>query len=436
MRVIDIFNQAARQFPNRPCLIEEERSWSYAEVRRAAFGLACWLNDEVEGDSPRIAVLSWLRRGNRRRACDIPAKWCLDPRQLECTERPYRKLPAYEPLPAAARTSLAGDRGHTGRKAANCPLRLLFDTASLDAPAGSRRVRGGWRMRRRFSQRVERPALPKRRCGPTAHGRRNSPISTQGSPITALLNLAATPISHAAGLVSIYMFALGASTVLIDRAEPTRVMNALEAYRVTTVFLPPTVIYTLLADPDVRNRDFSSLQNMIYAAAPMSVDKLKAAIEVFGPVMTQTFGQAEAPMVCTILTRDDHVEALKRRDDSRLASCGRPALLTQVAIVDDAGNAVPDRTVGEVVIRDLLMAGYFENEEATTACRLRRYSTAAYRRPRLHRRSRIRLDHRPQARHDHLRGIQCISFGNRTRSLESRGRPGLRRHRVSGSKVG
>jgi acyl-CoA synthetase (AMP-forming)/AMP-acid ligase II len=374
MRVIDFFNQAARKFPNRPCLIEEERSWSYAEVRRAAFGLACWLDDEVEGDSPRIAVLSPNCAGAivavlaifQRNGVWIPANSKAPSDHIGSFLRTSRcqLLLAHRSLEGAAMQAA---------RLANCPLRLLSDTASLDAPAEELTARP-WRMEDAATLFATggttgspKAAVWTHRTWATQFANFHAGVSHRGTPV----NLAATPISHAAGLVSIYMFALGASTVLIDRAEPTRVMNALEAYRVTTVFLPPTVIYTLLADPDVRSHDFSSLQNMIYAAAPMSVDKLKAAMEIFGPVMTQTFGQAEAPMVCTILTRDDHVEALKRRDDSRLASCGRPALLTQVAIVDDAGNAVPDRTVGELVVKgDLLMAGYFENEEATAACRL------------------------------------------------------------------
>ena len=42
----------------------------------------------------------------------------------------------------------------------------------------------------------------------------------------------------------------------------------------------------------------------------MSVDKLVEAIEVFGPVLTQTYGQAEACMICTFFSPADHVEAL------------------------------------------------------------------------------------------------------------------------------
>ena len=57
----------------------------------------------------------------------------------------------------------------------------------------------------------------------------------------------------------------------------------IEAYQVTHLFLPPTAIYMLLADEHVKEHDYSSLRYFWYAAAPMSVEKLKEAIAVFGP---------------------------------------------------------------------------------------------------------------------------------------------------------
>lgn len=167
------------------------------------------------------------------------------------------------------------------------------------------------------------------------------------------------------------LLAIGATTVILDRAEPGLLMDAIERHRVTTLFLPPTVIYSMLAHPDVRARDYSSLQNLIYAAAPMSVRKLKEAWEVFGPVLVQTFGQAEAPMVCTALDQEAHRRAIMSGDDRRLASCGRPTLLTSVAILDESGHVQPPGATGEIAIAgDLLMAGYHGNPEATAACRV------------------------------------------------------------------
>jgi acyl-CoA synthetase (AMP-forming)/AMP-acid ligase II len=140
---------------------------------------------------------------------------------------------------------------------------------------------------------------------------------------------------------------------------------------VTRLFLPPTAIYALLAHPGVRDHDFSSLKHFIYAAAPMAVDKLREAMDVFGPVMTQTFGQAEAPMIATVMTPREHVEALQDdRKAARLASAGRPSLVAKVAILADDGRVLGPGQEGEICIRGaLVMDGYHEDPEQSASTR-------------------------------------------------------------------
>jgi len=129
--------------------------------------------------------------------------------------------------------------------------------------------------------------------------------------------------------------------------------------------MPPTLIYMLLAHPDVRRHDYSSLRYFMYAAAPMAAEKLREALAVFGPVMAQTFGQVEAPMVCTYLSPQDHVDALALHPE-RLLSCGRPTPLTRVAIMDDEGRLQPQGERGEIVVQgSLVMSGYHDQPEAT-----------------------------------------------------------------------
>ena len=62
----------------------------------------------------------------------------------------------------------------------------------------------------------------------------------------------------------------------------------------------------------------------------MSVDKLAEAIKVFGPVLTQTYGQAEACMICTFFSPEDHVAAL---DEQQAPPAGelRPDLALDAA---------------------------------------------------------------------------------------------------------
>ena len=100
-------------------------------------------------------------------------------------------------------------------------------------------------------------------------------------------------------------------------ADPGAILAAIERHKVTHVYMPPTLIYMLLAHPDIGKYDYSSLSRLIYAAAPMSVDKLVEAIKVFGPVLTQTYGQAEACVICTFFSPADHGSPKLRRQPIR-----------------------------------------------------------------------------------------------------------------------
>ena len=182
--------------------------------------------------------------------------------------------------------------------------------------------------------------------------------------------LVAAPMSHAAGIASFATILQGGTIIVMDGMVPERLLAIIEQYQVTSLFLPPTAIYMLLADDDVKNYDYSSLRYFWYAAAPMSVEKLKEAIEVFGPVMVQTYGQVEAPMMCTFLSARDHVEAVVTGNASMLRSCGKIAPHVELAIMDDEGNRLPQGQEGEIAVKgNLLMKGYYKNPEATREIR-------------------------------------------------------------------
>jgi len=190
-----------------------------------------------------------------------------------------------------------------------------------------------------------------------AYGQRERPV-----------NLAAAPLTHAAGFVTFATLARGGKVVILDGPDPARVVEAIVQHRVTELFLPPTAIYRLLSHPGTRGHDFSSLRYFIYAAAPMSVEKLKEAIQVFGPCMTQVFGQSEAPMLCTYLSPEEHLVDGEIAPDEVLSSCGHATPLIELRIMDDAGEEVPDGVRGEICVRgDLVTPGYYKQPEVTVA---------------------------------------------------------------------
>jgi acyl-CoA synthetase (AMP-forming)/AMP-acid ligase II len=177
--------------------------------------------------------------------------------------------------------------------------------------------------------------------------------------------LIVSPITHAAGTFGLLLFSMGATIIVHSHFNAEDIISAIETHKITHFYLPPTAIYMLLSHPGVRQRDFSSLKCFIYTSAPMSADKLKESIEVFGPVMVQFWGQTEVPCFCTCLTAAEHSvpdEELGRR----LKSCGRPMLLTPVEVMDDDGRILPPGERGELVARgNLVMKGYYKNPEAT-----------------------------------------------------------------------
>ena len=178
------------------------------------------------------------------------------------------------------------------------------------------------------------------------------------------------PLSHAAGVLAFVMCSLGATHVIMPRFDALEVLRNIERYRVTHLYLPPTALYNLLAHPEVCNFDYSSLRGFLLAGSPVAPDKLKKAVEVFGPCMCQSYGQTEAPMILTFLDRKTIADAAAGVHPERLASCGKPTVAVRLAIMDDAGKILPAGERGELVARgSLICGGYYKMPEATVEIR-------------------------------------------------------------------
>jgi len=72
--------------------------------------------------------------------------------------------------------------------------------------------------------------------------------------------LALAPLTHAAGVLCFPIMAQGGRIVIMHHPDIGEFLRLIEAYRVTHVFLPPTVIYMVLDSPKLASADLSSLQ--------------------------------------------------------------------------------------------------------------------------------------------------------------------------------
>ena len=179
------------------------------------------------------------------------------------------------------------------------------------------------------------------------------------------INLVATPLSHVAGEVAHAVFAEGGVNVILPSADPVLILEAIESYRITSLFVPPTLLYMMLARNVPGKHDYSSLRHLMYGAAPISVEKLREAWSVFGPVMTQLYGLMEATSTVSIMGPDEHAKVL---DTDRFGSIGRGSPLVMVDVRNEQGEFVAPGERGEVVCRGPnLCAGYEANPEATQA---------------------------------------------------------------------
>ena len=155
--------------------------------------------------------------------------------------------------------------------------------------------------------------------------------------------LALAPLTHAAGVLCFPVLAMGGEVVILTAPDLTEFLAAVPRHRVTHTFLPPTLIYMLLAHHDLSVTDLSSLQCFWYGAAPMSAARLEESIDRIGPVMAQFFGQTEAPMMISTMAPGDHFGVDGSIALERLSSAGRPAPLVTVAIMNDDGHAAAGR---------------------------------------------------------------------------------------------
>jgi acyl-CoA synthetase (AMP-forming)/AMP-acid ligase II len=186
------------------------------------------------------------------------------------------------------------------------------------------------------------------------------------------VHLVVAPLTHAAGVFHWALLPLGATTVIQTSTEPAEILASLEKYRISVLFMPPTLIYMLLSDPSLKKYDYSALRYFVYGAAPMSVEKLRLATDAFGDVMMQCYGQTECLMAITVLTKEDHAEIRSNPALShRIASAGRAGPFSRVEIMDDEGQIIADNRPGEIVCRSgLLMLEYYKQPEETSATRL------------------------------------------------------------------
>ena len=186
------------------------------------------------------------------------------------------------------------------------------------------------------------------------------------TPGDAILH--AAPMSHGSGLyIMAHVARLGVQVVPESGGfEPEEIFGLFKAWPRASMFAAPTMIKRLVGCPADCHVD--NIRTLIWGGAPMYGEDILQALERFGPRLAQIYGQGEAPMTITTLSKQDIAERDHPRWRERLASAGKPYAGVEVILADAQDAPLAGGETGEILCRgDVVMAGYWRNEEASAA---------------------------------------------------------------------
>ncbi|MBB5185926.1 acyl-CoA synthetase (AMP-forming)/AMP-acid ligase II [Zhongshania antarctica] len=181
-------------------------------------------------------------------------------------------------------------------------------------------------------------------------------------------DLVCAPNFHIGGIGTLLLPILAGATVVLHASfNPMAVVDDLENHKIDNMFIVPAMIMAILDYvPNVEQRDFGSLRQLLYGASPISTGLLERALKIFKCDFYQCYGMTETTGTIVSLSPEDHSRALNGQPEL-LQSCGRPQAGVEVKVVDTSGNTLACGETGELLVRSEANMLRYYNREAATA---------------------------------------------------------------------
>ena len=175
-----------------------------------------------------------------------------------------------------------------------------------------------------------------------------------------------TPMFHISCLIlSLAALQRGATQLILPQFDYETTTAAMRAHKVTFINTVPTILSMALARDDFTPDVLAGLRLIMYTGAPMGLPLLHELMGVYRGGLVQFLGQTE-DLPQTVLTPEDHRNALDGIAPDRLKSAGRPCAGVNLMICDDAGNPVTRGEIGEIATRaGTAMSGYWNLPDET-----------------------------------------------------------------------
>jgi len=357
--------EAARIYPDRVAVRQDDVVLSYSELDARTASLAGWArhNDVQPGDRvgvmmPNVVEFAVVYYGLLRAgAVVVPINPLLKGREVEhyLRDSGARTIFAWHEAPGAAEgavvtgarlvvVSPSGSEFDAAPALASVAVRTADDTAVILYTSGT-------------------TGTPKGAELTHENLLRNAAISATGlfalEPDDVILGC--LPFFHTFGQTCVLNAAImsGAAITLVPRFDPTRVLEVVRRDKVTVFAGVPTMYVALASIAGTDGRAAAStLRLCISGGAALPVEVLHTFEAAFGAHILEGYGLSETSPVASF----------NRVGHRREGSIGIPIEGVSMRVVDDTGVDVPHGAIGEIAIRGHnVMKGYWNRPEATAA---------------------------------------------------------------------
>jgi len=179
-----------------------------------------------------------------------------------------------------------------------------------------------------------------------------------------LSQLCVMPLFHTMGVRTLEASALlnGKMVCLPDYSAPA-VLDAIEQERMGGIFLVPTMYHDILNQPDIADRDVSSVIRSGFAGMTMAPSLIEKCCDTFGDTFLNFYGSSEI-----------YTFAVSNRQRAKPSAAGKPGLYQEMRIVtgDPDRRVMPDETVAQGEVGEIIVTlnspdafkGYWKRPDA------------------------------------------------------------------------
>ena len=171
--------------------------------------------------------------------------------------------------------------------------------------------------------------------------------------------MVATPIFHCWGLINgtFGMLSRGGTVITVERFYPEPVLRDIEKLKPTVFIGVPPMYNLFLKQPDLNERNLSSVVFCLSAATKMPENLIRGIEKTLGWRYAEAWG----------LTEVSCVGATSPYTETRIGSCGRGMDDAVMKVIDEEGNSLPPGLQGELCVKGTCVTKGYLNKPDVTA---------------------------------------------------------------------